>query len=157
MPDGKIELSIGDISFVGEGEQTWVAEQLDKIMEKAPELTKMIPKKKKVSQSDTTAEHQSEGESASDTTIPQKTLPSFLSDKKAKSNQTIKFLATAIWLHTKGNKRLKTGDVASALSNANQTRLSNPSNCLASNIKKGFIEKEGSEFFVTDDGKASLS
>jgi hypothetical protein len=44
--EGKIEFSIGDISFVGEGDQEWVAEQLDKILEKAPHLTKIVPKKK---------------------------------------------------------------------------------------------------------------
>jgi len=33
-------------TFIGEGEQNWVADQLDKILEKAPELTKTIPKRK---------------------------------------------------------------------------------------------------------------
>jgi hypothetical protein len=153
MSEGKIEITIGDISFVGEGEQNWVGEQLDKILEKAPELTKIIPKRKKASKTDTAPEPQAEGDNAE---IAQKTLPAFLGDTNAKSNQVIKFLATALWLHAKGSKRLKTGDVAKALSNANQTRLANASNCLASNIKKGFIEKTGNEFFVTDDGKASL-
>ena len=153
MSDGKIEISIGDISFVGEGEQNWVAEQLDKILEKAPELTKTIPKRKKVSQTDTVSEHTAEGDDAA---IAQKTLPTFLVTTKAKSNQVIRFLATAVWLQAKGHKRLKTGDVTSSLASANQTRLANPSACLSSNIKKGFIERNGSEFFVTDDGKASL-
>ena len=142
MPEGKIEISIGDISFVGEGEQNWVAEQLDKILEKAPELTKITPKRKKVSQTDPAPEHPVEGDDAA---IAQKTLPAFLGDTKAKSSQVIKFLATAVWLHA-----------TKALSNASQSRLSNASNCLGANIKKGFIEKTGSEFFVTDDGKASL-
>ena len=153
MSEGKIEISIGDISFVGEGEQNWVAEQLDKILEKAPELTKITPKRKKVSQTDPAPEHPVEGDDAA---IVQKTLPAFLGDTKAKSSQVIKFLATAVWLHAKGSNRLKTGDVTKALSNASQNRLSNASNCLGANIKKGFIEKTGSEFFVTDDGKASL-
>ncbi len=153
MSEGKIEISIGDISFVGEGEQNWVAEQLDKILEKAPELTKTTPKRKKASQTDTVPEHPAEGDDAA---IAQKTLPTFLGETNAKSNQVIKFLATAVWLHAKGRRRLKTGDVNSALSTANQTRLANASTCLSSNIKKGFIERDGNEFFVTDDGKASL-
>lgn len=156
MTDGKIEISIGDISFVGEGEQNWVAEQLDKILENAPELIKVVPKKRKP-QPDSASEHPSDGEHAGDEAIAQKTLPSFLAEKNAKSNQVLKFLATAVWLHAKGNRRLKTGDITSAISNANQTRFSNPSNCLSSNIKKGLIEKAGNEFFVTDDGKASLT
>lgn len=134
MPEGKIEVSIGEITFVGEGEQNWVAEQLDPALPDAPP----------------------ELDTSEDAAIAQKTLPAFLGEKNAKSNQTIKFLATAIWLHAKGSRRLKTGDITSAISNANQTRFSNPSNCLAQNVKKGFIEKTGSEFFVTDDGKASL-
>lgn len=153
MSEGKIEITIGDISFVGEGEQNWVGEQLDKILEKAPELTKIIPKRKKAIKTDTAPEPQAEGDNAE---IAQKTLPTFLGEANAKSNQVIKFLATAVWLHAKGRKRLKTGDVTSALGNANQTRLANPSTCLSSNIKKGFIERNGNEFFVTDDGKASL-
>ena len=48
MSEGKIEITIGDISFVGEGEQNWVAEQLDKILEKAPELTTSHLKKNEV-------------------------------------------------------------------------------------------------------------
>ena len=114
---------------------------------------KIIPKRKKVSKTDTAPGPQAEGDS---TEIAQKTLPAFLAETNAKSNQVKKFLATTLWLHAKGSKRLKTGDVTKALNNANQTRLANASNCLASNVKKGFIEKTGSEFFVTDDGKASL-
>ena len=153
MSEGKIEISIGDLSFVGEGEQNWVAEQLDKILGKTPDLTKIAPKRKKVSKSDPATGHPVEGDDAA---IAQKTLPAFLAGTKAKSNQVIKFLATSVWLHAKGSNRLKTSDVISGLRNANQTRLANASNCLSSNIKKGFIEKTGSEFFVTDDGKAYL-
>jgi hypothetical protein len=156
MPEGKIEVTIGDISFVGEGEQNWVAEQLDKIIEKAPDLVKIAPKKKKGVQPNIPPEIPAESDNSEDAAISQKTLPAFLAEKNAKTSQVIKFLATAIWLHAKGSRRLRTGDITSAISNANQTRFSNPSNCLASNVKKGFIEKTGSEFFVTDDGKASL-
>ena len=38
MSEGKIEVTIGAISFSGEGDQGWLSQQLDKILEAAPQL-----------------------------------------------------------------------------------------------------------------------
>ncbi|RKY83799.1 hypothetical protein DRQ11_12510, partial [candidate division KSB1 bacterium] len=84
------------------------------------------------------------------------TLPVFLNEKDATKNQLNKFLATAIWLHAKGKNRLKTSDITAALKDAQQTRLGNPSDCLNKNVKKGYIEKDGTEFFVTQEGRSFL-
>ena len=48
MSEARIEFSIGAISFVGEGDQDWVAAQLDKILDKAPDLVKLTPKKRRL-------------------------------------------------------------------------------------------------------------
>ena len=153
MPEAKIEFTIGNISFIGEGEQQWVAEQLDKILDKAPDLLKLSPRKQITHQK--TEPH--ETIETNDETISKKTLPVFLNEKNATSNQLNKFLATAIWLHAKGKKRLKTSDVTSALKEAQQSRLGNPSDCLNKNVRKGYIEKDGSEFFVTQEGRKYLN
>lgn len=150
----KIGFTVGGISFSGEGDDAWLEKQLDKIIEKASELIKIAP-----IQVDTSG-----GTGGSNTiqkvkineAIAAQTLPNFLKSKSAIKNQLQKFLATAIWLHAKGNNRLSTGEVTKALKDSNQARLGNASDCLAQNVTKGYIERDGKQFFVTDEGKASL-
>ena len=91
-----------------------------------------------------------------DTAVAKKTLPAFLQEKNATTKQVKKFLATAVWLEAKGQSRLTTSDVTKALNDANQKRLGNPTDCLNQNVTKGYCEKDGKQFFVTDDGKSSL-
>jgi len=43
MGESKIEIKIGQISFSGEGEQDWVAKQLDKILGQAEKLIHLAP------------------------------------------------------------------------------------------------------------------
>jgi len=153
MPDARIEFTIGGISFMSEGEQEWVAEQLDKILEKAPDLIRLAPKKQASRIMKTESHESTQG---TDTAIAEKTLPVFLNEKNATRNQLKKFLATSVWLHAKGKKRLKTSDVTAALKDAQQRRLGNPSDCLNKNVAKGYIEKDGNEFFVTQEGRMAL-
>lgn len=151
MSEAKVFIKVGGFEFSGEGDQEWVAKQLDKILTKADELVNLSPPS--ASEVVKTEHHKPMG---TDAGIAKMTLPSFLSDKTATKNQTKKFLATAIWLEAKGKSRMGTGDIARALKDANQNRLSNPSECLNQNIAKGYCEKDGKDFFVTSEGKASL-
>lgn len=122
-------------------------------MEKAPQLTKSQPKKRASSKTDAPAKESLGEETASSV----KPLPSFLREKNADKSQPIKFLSTAVWIHdSKSQRRIKTNDVTIALRNASQKKLANPSECLSKNVKKGFIEKEGRDFYVTDEGRRSL-
>lgn len=41
MSDSKIQIKVGTIEFSGEGNQDWLASQLDKILTKVPELLKL--------------------------------------------------------------------------------------------------------------------
>ncbi len=84
------------------------------------------------------------------------TLARFLQKHTTGKNQLRKFLATAEWLHIRGTETLKTGDVAKALQNSHQSKLANPSDCLNKNVSKGYCEKSGDGFFVTDDGRKEL-
>lgn len=48
MSDSKIQVKVGAVEFSGEGNQDWLSNQLDKILEKIPELLKVentTPKK----------------------------------------------------------------------------------------------------------------
>lgn len=151
MSEAKIEIKIGEIQFSGEGDQAWIAEQLDKILAQAEKLVKLAPKASSEGEED--ASHKPMGE---DSGIAKMTLPSFLNEKGASKNQVKKFLATAVWLEAKGKNRVQTTDVAKALKDSNQSKLANPSDCLNKNVSKGHCEKDGTDFFVTEEGKKSL-
>lgn len=143
MTVAKIQISVGTITFSGEGNEDWLEKQLDKLLKAAPELVTI--KKDDSKEDDDPASNTHTG-----------TLAAYISKKGAGSNQTKRFLATAEWLHLKGSKRLQTKDVAKALSDSNQKRLGNPADCLNKNVAKGYCEKDGESFYVTPEGKASL-
>lgn len=154
MYESRIEFTIGSMSFVGEGEKEWVSDQLDKILEKASELSRIsLPQDDIQGQKPTSQAFESVQES---NTKESKTLPIFLQEKDAAKTQVKKFLATSIWLMAKGKNRLTTSEVTQALRESNQTRLANSSDCLNKNVGKGFCEKDGKEFFVTQEGLESL-
>ncbi len=155
MAEAKINFSIGAISFSSEGEETWVATQLDKILEKVPELVRIVPQSQDTGSGAQQQRHKEASINPSEG-IATKTLASFLKEKNATSNQNRKFLATALWLEAKGKKRVTTTDVAKALKDNNQSKLTNASESLNQNVSKGYCEKDGKEFYVTDEGKDSL-
>lgn len=152
MSESKINIKIGSIEFSGEGDSSWLEKQLDKIIEKAPNMLKVSPMEAP-SNNDEVTHHQPIG---SDPEIAKKALGTYLQEKNATSNQNKKFLTTAIWLESKGSKRLKTADITKALRDASQKRLNNASLNLIGNVKKGYCERDGDQFFVTDEGKKSI-
>lgn len=149
MDEAKIDIKIGEIQFSGQGEQEWVAKQLDKILTQAEKLIKLVPPPAQQE----SGEHKPMG---NDSAIARMTLPSFLNEKNSTKSQVKKFLATSVWLEAKGQTRLSTSDVAKALQGSNQKRLGNATQCLNDNVSKGYCEKEGKQFFVTEEGKMSL-
>ncbi len=150
--EAKVEFTVGAISFAGEGDKEWLASQLDKILDKAPGLMKLTPPE----QSEQLPLSDSQQPSQEQDSIAQKNLPVFLQEKNANAPQVRKFLATAVWLIAQGHTRLSTRDVTQALRESRQSRLSNASDCLNRNVSKGYCEKIGNEFFVTQEGKDSL-
>jgi len=91
-----------------------------------------------------------------DPSIGKKALGTYLKEKSATTNQTKKFLATAVWLESKGKSKLKTTDITKAPNDSSQKKLSNAAQFLSNNVGKGFCEKDGDEFYVTDEGRDSL-
>ena len=154
MATAKIDFALGIITFSAEGDETWVSDQLDKILEKAPSLMTIAPMMQSVSQSASTAPGQPSP--FSDSSIAAQSLPNFLRAKEARSGFK-KFLATAIWLHAKGTPKLSTTDINKALKDCSQSRLSNTTDSLNINLSKGYCEKDGKEFFVTDEGREFLA
>ncbi len=146
MTDVKVEFTIGDMKFSGEGDKEWLSQQLDKIIEKVALTTP------KVSNVTATPDSKPNGDG-----IGTKPLAKFLDDTASKVNQVRKFLATAIWLHTKlSQNSLSTREITVALRQASQSRLGNPAECLNKNVSKGFCEKDENGFYVTDEGRKSV-
>lgn len=149
MAEAKIEIKVGAVSFSGEGESKWLFEQLDKILTSIPQLSKVSPPEGQAGDNDPA--------NASRRPKASGTLAAFLKLKNASTRQVKKFLATSVWLHDRdGSKRLTTSNITKALADNQQSRLGNPADCLNQNVAKGFCEKDGSQFFVTDDGRRSL-
>ena len=146
MAEAKIEIKIGELHFSAEAEQSWVASQLDKIIAKADVLSKLAEKHEPASGGG--GAHSKSGN------VP--ALGIFLTSKGASTNQTKKFLATAGWLYLKGKMKMGTGDVTKAIKDNHQSRLGNPADCLNKNVSKGFCEKDGNEFFLTEEGLGDL-
>ncbi|HEX4155417.1 MAG TPA: hypothetical protein VHY48_07375 [Acidobacteriaceae bacterium] len=152
MPDAKIEIKVGAVSFSGEGPGEWLSKQLDKVLTKLPELTKIAP-------CDEPEEAGSAGAATANNRHKKNnvTLAAFLKDKQATVNQVRKFLATAAWLQDhEGKNRVSTAEVTMALNSHNQGKLTNPGQCLSRNLSKGHAVKDGSQFYVSDDGRAEL-
>lgn len=154
MSEAKIQFKLGSIEFSGEGEKDWISQQLDKILQQAPQLLTIAPSPTvATANAPIAAGH---NPMSADPAIAQQPLAVFLKSKNAASTQVKKFLTTAVWLEAKGKSRMTTTDVTKALKDSNQTRLGNASDCLSQNISKGHCEKDGNQFFVTEDGKNSI-
>ena len=146
MAEAKIEIKVGGVSFAGEGTETWLSSQLDKMLKHLPDLVKTVPAEDLREQSAAGVQKKNQG-----------TLASFLNSKNAKSNKTRKFLATALWLQNGGKKRLTTSEVTKALDDNSQGNVGkNPAQCLVNNVKQGFCEKDGKQFYVTDEGRDEI-
>lgn len=143
----KIEVKIGDISFTAEGEKEWLADQLEKIIESASNV-KSNSASKNSEISDVSNQMDSEEFV--------KSLASYIREKNGDINQTQRFLATSAWLTHKGHKPLTTALVTKALRENQQKRLSNPSDALNQNVRKGFCEKSPEGFFILPEGWQAL-
>lgn len=151
MSEGKIEFHIGDISFVGEGQQEWLSEQLDKVIDNFGKGEQ--PKRKiKTDQSEKANKIDQDDPSESLNDIYSVNLSTFLRNQGATSNQRLKFLATAAWLARNNENNLKTIEVTKALKESRQPSLSNAADCLNRNVRQGYCEKDGDHFFVTPQG-----
>jgi hypothetical protein len=143
----KIKIKVGEVEIEYEGAEAFLLKSLPGLIARLSGMSEEAPaggahgKGKK--------EHKIKAEKGG-------TLPDFLRAKKA-TNQSRKFLATAVWLHDRGAARVSTTDVRKALKDSLQGKLGNPAQCLNNNVSSGYCEKEGKVFFVTDTGRSSLN
>src|SRR5262245_53871576 len=145
MNESKLQIKIGTIEFSGEGDQTWLSSELAKVIDKAPDLLKVVPPMStdngKGNGSVQTPRSNGSGSG---------NLALFLKEKNATTQQVSKFLATAAFIQIGGKSKMTTADITKVLREANQSKLNNASDCLNQNVKKGFCQKDGgNDFFVT--------
>lgn len=161
MSNSKIEIKVGIVEFSGEGEPQWLSEQLDKILEKVPELLKIElasedshTRREESSTPPPVANNNSESGNGNGNGKVNSNLSSFLNQTNSTKKQRRKFLATAVWNQLKNNRSsMSTKDITSALKDYQQSRLGNPSEMLNQNVSKGFCEKDSSNnFYVTPEG-----
>ncbi len=140
----KIRIKVGGIEVDYEGTEAFLDKKLHKLISDVSSLAKDAP-------------IESGGSDSSGNTKSgiSSNLASFLKEKKP-NTEIDRFLATVQWLHEKGSEYIKTSDVTKALRDSKQTKLSNASACLNKNVTKGYCEKKGKEFFVTNQGRDSL-
>ncbi|WP_185984561.1 hypothetical protein [Aureimonas mangrovi] len=146
----RIEFAFGSLSFSGEGTETWLSAQLERVIDAAPALGQLSPPM--VIQDEPAREQGAPAGSAEFTA----SLATHIRAKGGDSNQVKRFLATADWLRQKGATPLNTGAVTKALSANHQKKLSNPADCLNKLVARGFCEKNEDGFFITPDGLADL-
>jgi hypothetical protein len=156
MAQAKVELMVGKVSFSGEGEETWLAEQIDKIIDAATTLSSVAALDEDADSDDEQANGVVEPGAPPNNPAFQVSLVSHIRAKKGESNQLQRFLVTADWLRQRGSSALTTGNVAKALLDNQQKRLANPADCLNKNVGKGFCEKTKTGFFITPEGLKHL-
>jgi hypothetical protein len=152
MANARIEFKIGNIEFVGEGEQDWVTEQLDKVLTRIPELA---TESKKVTQKVATPTSSLKTPQVTEHSATEN-LSTFLRKRDAIDKQRRRFLGTAVWLQLRGQQMIKTKEVTDALRAARQVKITNPSHQLNQNISQGFCQKEGQGFYVTPQGVENI-
>jgi hypothetical protein len=153
MSTAKIEFSLGSLSFSGEGDEAWVAAQLDKVLAAAPTLSTSAKHQEPAGSGAMGGSGATVSNADSSFTSP---LAKHIKEKGGESKQVKRFLATADWLRRRGTAELTTAAVSKALSANHQKGLANAADCLNQNIAKGFCEKTGSGFFITPDGLKDL-
>lgn len=149
MTIGKVEVNVGGLAFSAEGEQDWLAQQLDKILKAAPEVAAASQKRPEEQAQNTSEARENDG-------TFNDALAAHIKAKNADDNQVKRFLSTADWLRRRGEKTLTTRGVTGALKNNHQKKLTNPAHCLNQNVTKGYCEKTSDGFFITPDGLRAL-
>ena len=150
MTNAKIDIAVGDMKFVGEGTEAWVAEQLEKVLAAATALGKSG------TQSGGHERRDAGGTTTDDQGEFKESLASYIRSHNAEENQNRRFLTTADWLRRRGTQQLNTAAVAKALRDNHQKKLANPSECLNRLCAAGQCEKNGEGFFITPDGHKAL-
>ena len=184
MSEAKIEFSFDNLRFSCEGDKDWVEAQLNQVLGRIPGLNQTVISKPSdntvtattdngTDESGTNSSESDDQKSKGKSNKKIRLLPggtsepvvdepagdplhTFLKEKSADKNQVKKFLATAVYMHSKGEERFSTPLVSKSLKTSRIEKLLNASDCLNKNEKKGFCIKDGKDFILTEKGIKSI-
>jgi hypothetical protein len=145
MSDSKIQFKIGIIEFSGEGNQDWLALQLDKILDKVPELVKIeMPIASKIDPGDATKNE------VDNSTMSSLSVLNIAGKLSSKSGGDL-VIAAAAYLHfVKGKTSFTREDITTNMKKATgihkNSFLANLTTTLAGLEKNGALLKNGNSY-----------
>lgn len=152
----KLRLKYGELQIEYEGEQAFLRDGFVEMLQQAGEVLGRLPNAPIVHQPAPLGLPEPPPINAQFEAVFSTSLHAHLKAKGADKKQVEKFLATADWLRRRGSNELNTAAVSKALAENQQSKLSNPADCLNQNVAKGFCEKTASGFFITPEGISHL-
>ena len=153
MANVKIKVSIGTIQFTGEGEENWVEKQLDKIIDHAPGLLKVVPA--------VSAHNSGKGETGLHENTLQLTTGSIASKLGCKTGSDLVKAATARLTLVGEKAKFHRKDILAEMQSASafykESYTSNLSKYLTGLVKKNvLLEQSSGVYALHEDSKNSL-
>lgn len=142
----KLKVSIGSNSLDAEGPVEFIAEQRQWFEQQIAGLEKTLAEKVVLKG----------GEEMDQVGNYTGSLAGYLKEKGGQTSQVRRFLLTANWLRMRGAASLETGVVTKTLRDNQQSKLSNPADCLNKLVGQGLCEKQSTGFFITPEGLESI-
>jgi hypothetical protein len=149
MSESKIQVKVGIVEFSGEGEQEWLAKQLDKILEKVPELLKIEVSGSGRPTGNTDNNHNGNGT----TTISGLSVLNIAGKLSNKSGSDLAIIAAAYLHFVEGKTSFSRDDISSAMKKA--TGIYKDS--YMSNLTSYLTQLEKSSIFLKNGSSYSLS
>ena len=160
MSDSKIQIKIGIVEFSGEGNQDWLARQLDKILEKVPELLKIggvnLPK-------GLNEEGTANGNSNTmgEDRFSKLSVLNIAGKLNAKSGSELSIAAAAFIHFVLGKNSFSRDDITSNMKNATgmfkQSFIKNLSGSLSRLEKAGYLLKTGNNYSLSTSKVTELN
>lgn len=151
MSDSKIQVKVGIVEFSGEGNQDWLAKQLDKILDKIPELLKIEvgDSTNKNSQNNNSGS----GRSSGGGTISGLSVLNIAGKLSNKSGSDLVIIAAAFLHFVEGKTSFTRDDISSAMKKATgvykDNYLSNLTKYLTQLEKNSTLLKSGTTYSLS--------
>ena len=155
MSDSKIQVKVGIVEFSGEGNQDWLAKQLDKILDKVPELLKIEvgdPANKNNQNNNTGGGGSGSGSSVGSGTISGLSVLNIAGKLNSKSGSDVAIAAAAYLHFVEGKSVFSRDDLSSAMKKATGlykgSMLANLTGTLAQLEKNGTFNKSSNSYSI---------
>lgn len=156
MSDSKIQVKVGIVEFSGEGNQDWLAKQLDKILDKVPELLKI-----EVGDSSNKNNNNGGGSGSGGGTISGLSVLNIAGKLNSKSGSDVAIAAAAYLHFVEGKAVFSRDDLSSAMKKATGlykgSMLANLTGTLAQLEKNGTFNKSSNSYSIHATKVAELN